>query len=612
MVAEVGRAQETRISRLGEYRGYSSARYDGWSSASRYVTVRDRTRLAMDLFRPTRNGEHAVERVPVVWTHHRYLRSMTLGVSSLTVLDTIPWLKELLQHGYAVAAIDIRGTGGSFGVYEGLFTPNEARDAFDITEWLAAQPWCSGKVGMYGRSYLGVTQYLAAAEKPPHLVAIFPEMAPFDLYDFIYPGGIYRHDLLEQWSAIVHQLDRPGASTRRPSSVAGAWSLTRVRPVDGPEGAELLKAALEQHLRNRDLADIFEPLAFRDDRDPVSKARPYRDWSPAERIADINASGVAVYTMGGWLDLFTRDALLWTANLTGPKKLVIGPWAHTEQQGLDQADERLRWFDHFLKGVDNGILDEPSIHYWLMGAPEGQAWQSTDQWPLATESRQSFYFASGPSGTIDSVNDGRLRPDAPTEEEALDRYTVDYSTTSGKPSRWSNGYGDGAQGFAYRDLRPSSRRSVTYTSDPLPADAEITGHPIVTLWLDSAAHDLDVFVRLEEVDAEGVPHYVTEGALRASHRATSEPPVAMLGLPYRSHRQKDIRALPEEPVELVFDLIPLSNLFDRGHRIRITISGADAENTRTPAQDPPPELRLHRSTGRASHVELPFIRAEKR
>src|SRR5947209_20050205 len=197
-----------KVSAFGRYWGYSEPIYDGWVRSSRYVAVRDGTWLAVDILRPSRGGKVATERLPVVWTHHRYQRA-ALGEDGkvYTIVDSAPWLADVLRHGYVVAAVDARGSGASFGRLEGMFSSKETDDAYDITEWLAAQPWSNGKVGMYGRSYLAFTQYLAASRKPPHLKAIFPEVGGTDVYELIYRGGIYHGPFIEMWSNLVRELD---------------------------------------------------------------------------------------------------------------------------------------------------------------------------------------------------------------------------------------------------------------------------------------------------------------------------------------------------------------------------------------------------------------------
>jgi putative CocE/NonD family hydrolase len=177
--------------RPGEYLAASEAAYDGFVRFAEYVTVRDGTRIAVDYYRPTQHGTLHTEKLPVVWTQDRYLRAIIADGKLYSFLYRHPALFTLLCHGYVIAAADVRGAGASFGATDGWFAPREAEDAYDVTEWLASRPWSSGKVGMSGRSYRGISQYLAASEAPPSLKAIIPEMAYFESYDVIYPGGIF-------------------------------------------------------------------------------------------------------------------------------------------------------------------------------------------------------------------------------------------------------------------------------------------------------------------------------------------------------------------------------------------------------------------------------------
>ena len=205
--------------------------------------MRDGTRLAVDVLRPTEAGRVVETLLPAIWTHTRYQRADTRADGSVrTPVDRWdPWLDTVIKHGYVVVVVDVRGGGGSFGVNEGQYSANETRDAYDITEWIAEQPWCDGSVGMFGRSYLGITQYFAASQAPPHLKAIFPEMASFDHYDYVYSGGIYRESSRFMWQLLVGNLDQ---------SVAMVWlgdEQGPVAPVDEDADGRLLAAALREH-----------------------------------------------------------------------------------------------------------------------------------------------------------------------------------------------------------------------------------------------------------------------------------------------------------------------------------------------------------------------------
>jgi putative CocE/NonD family hydrolase len=205
---------------------------------------------------------------------------------------------------------------------------------------------------------------------------------------------------------------------------------------------------------------------------------------------------------------------------------------------------------------------------------------------------------------VASINDGFLRVGPPHRATAYDLYPVDYSTTSGEHARWN------AINWAhdYPDMRTNDEKALTYTTPPLEADVELVGHPVAHLWLTTGAPDLDVFVYLEEVDSRGRSTYITEGNLRASHRTQGEAPFDNLGLPYHRHCESELAAIPsEEPVELVFDLLPTSCQVRQGNRIRIAVAFADADNFQTPFLDPPPEIRLLRDVDHASFVDLPII-----
>ena len=584
-------AQDERVSKFGEYRGYSKPIYSEWVRSSQYIVARDGTRLAADIFRPSVQGQPVVERLPVIWTHTRYQRSHSREGKLETILDRGPWLQTVVKNGYVVAVMDVRGSGASFGTWDGSFSPKETQDAYDITEWFAAQPWCNGKVGMFGPSYLGSTQYMAASQAPPHLKAIFPQKAPGDRYALLYPGGVFRKDFSEAWGRNVKALDNDLMPSR----------------VDEDSSGALLDAARAEHRGNRGALEMTIACPYRDSLDPITKQPTWQERSPLSHIAGIRQSKVAVYHLGGWYDCNSRDTILEYKNLDNPQKLVIGPWTHQQNHELDFAAEHLRWFDYWLKGVGNGVLNEPPIHYYTLGHPRAPGWRAAKEWPLPEQQLTTYYLQGGSAGSVKSINDGKLGTEAPTDASASDTYTVDYQTTSGRPSRWSSGYGLGGKEFNYPDMTSKDEKGLTYTTAPLDTNLEMTGHPVIHLWVTSSAKDGDFFAYLEDVDARGFSHYVTEGTLRASHRAVHSPPYKYLGLPYHRSYAADAKELPGEPVELVFDLQPSSILFHRGNRIRVTITCADKDNTLSPEVSPAPKVQIHRGKQLASHIVLPII-----
>ncbi|OGD20576.1 MAG: hypothetical protein A2W03_07940 [Candidatus Aminicenantes bacterium RBG_16_63_16] len=598
-----------KISAPGRYQGYSAPLYKEWVRSSQYVPVRDGTRLAVDIIRPSRDGQPVAEPLPVIWTFTPYGRAARLPDGRLmSQMEQLPWLPEVSRHGYVVAAADIRGTGASFGHIEGNFIPQEAADAFDITEWLAAQPWSTGKIGMFGISYLGITQYMAASVAPPHLVAIMPDMAMFDLYSFTYPGGVYQDNFLADWSGLVKML-----STVQPAA-----------PVDEDKDGGLLKAALAEHQANRYPVDYAVPSPFRDS--PLggtTPIRPFIDWSPHAFLKGLQGAGsrVAVYHVAGWFDMWSRDAVTWFNNFRNPQKLIIAPWSHSHDFAkgwkatvepltgfvpkFDYAAEQLRWFDYWLKGINNGVMNEDAVHYFTMGAAEGKAWKSARQWPLPEVRSEAYYFQAGPSGSVRSGNDGFLSRKQPSGYSGMDDCVIDYTTSSGPSTRWHNGRGGD---FGYSDMAGNDAKGLTYTTAPLEAAVEVTGHPVVHLWVTSTADDGDFFAYLEEVDETGFSHYISEGVLRASHRRLAAAPYSYMNLPYHRSFKEDIGPLPKgQAVELVFDLLPTSNIFDPGHRIRLTITGSDQTSFLTPELSPPPRVSVFRNRKMASFVELPVV-----
>ncbi|MBS3820112.1 CocE/NonD family hydrolase, partial [bacterium] len=593
-------AQETeRISTFGKYQGFSNKIYDSWVRSSQYITMRDGTKIAIDILRPKKDGKVEEKPLPVIWSHNRYRRAFRNDKGKLITMADHPHIKPLIQHGYIFASADVRGSGASFGTWQGIFTPEETQDAYEINEWLASQPWCDGNVGMFGGSYLGSTQLMAASTQPPHLKAIFPVVALFDLYEIARHGGVFFDDFIRTWSQFTQLID-----TQNPAA-----------PVDGDEDKTLLKAAVEEHQSNRPLIEIFSPLKYRNSKDPVTGDYPYQDWSPSHYIHEINESGIPIYLWGGWFDAFAEDAFLMFDAFDDSKKMVVGVWPHSPRnEELAQklfnlmSTEALRWFDYWLKGIENGIMEEPPLRYQVMETPEKRKWRTAQKWPLSQKKVAPYYFHQGPSGSISSINDGLLSSSVPNEE-GKDTYEVDYTTTSGTSTRWDNAVGGD---FGYPDMSENDRKGLTYTTDPLSQDIEITGHPVCHLWVSSTAQNGDFFVYLEEVDKEGVSHYISEGSLRASHRTLHESYYESLKLPYHRSYKKDLSSQePGKIYELVFDLQPASNVFNKGNRMRVTITCADKDNARTPELSPPPEVTIHRNAEHPSYVLMPVYTPEE-
>jgi hypothetical protein len=447
---------------------------------------------------------------------------------------------------------------------------------------------------MFGDSVQAQAQLAAASTCNTHLKAVFAESTWMDIYQsFMYPGGIYAKSFgrFYQWSQKL--LDS---------------SLTT--PVDSDEDGSLLaQARAERHVGSagREAVGLMEDLQFRDS--TLKDGRSFWDLiSLYPMLESINRSGIPVYLTNGWFDPLARENFLIYRNLGVPKRLIVRPTDHGQEDApghdVDYGAEAHRWFDYWLKEIDNGIMKEPPIHYYLMGDGKPHAWRTTGAWPPSGQAATRLYFARGQQGNQESPSNGLLVPSAPTAEEEEDVYTVDYSTTTGEKARWT------AINWAhdYPNMRVNDAKALTYTTPPLKADTWVVGHPVLRLWLASAAPDLDFFAYLEEVDKHENSVYVTEGNLRASHRELTQAPYDAFGLPYHSHWLSDAKPIPPgKPIELDFDLLPTAYKFSQGMRIRLAIACADADNFATPILDPPPAVRIIRGSNSPSHIELPVL-----
>ncbi|MDH5468814.1 MAG: CocE/NonD family hydrolase, partial [Candidatus Aminicenantes bacterium] len=206
MITNSGAQEADKISRFGEYKGYSEEVYDSSVRSSLYLTMRDGIKIAIDIIRPAKGGKVAEEPLPVLWTHTRYRRAVIREGKVRSSADS-PQMQALIKRGYVLAVADVRGSGASFGSWQGIWTKEESQDAYEITEWLAVQPWCNGNIGMMGGSYLGITQLMAAGTNPPHLKAIFPVVALFDVYPVGFHGGVFYDDLIRHWSELTRIMD---------------------------------------------------------------------------------------------------------------------------------------------------------------------------------------------------------------------------------------------------------------------------------------------------------------------------------------------------------------------------------------------------------------------
>ena len=579
--------------------------FDGTTRLSDYLSLTDGTRLAYDLILPTVGGRPSERALPTLFKYTPYLRAYKIqgeqeknrvaelyrmaaaqraGLQNLNLLDPRHrngWLADVVQQGYAAIVVERPGTGASFGTMDPTLQ-GTAQEADQVLDWIAAQDWCNGRIGMWGNSWQGQTQLAAASTANPHLRAIMPSATSMDAYGTYYPGGIYNQAFARffVWSATILN-----------SSI--------ITPVDTDlDGSLLAQARAERGAASVDQAMTdarWRAFPYRDS-ELADSSQPMWELASAYRLLDqINAGTVAIYLVAGWYDIFARDVFLLYRNLTVPKRLLVRPLDHSQIDAaapdLDYGAEVQRWFDHWLKDIDAGIMDEPRVWYYLLGTC-AERWHAAWEWP---PEQQKAYVSLYPDA------DHVLGTSPPSAAEGSDMYIVDYTTTTGNNTRWTavNWRHD------YGDLSANDARALSYTSAPLQAPLRIVGHPVAHLWLRTRAIDLDIFAYLERVEDNGRSTYVTEGALRASHRSTADPPYDNLGLPYHDYYQSHLVAIPAAvPFKVTMDLEPTGFEFPAGSRLRLTIAFADAGNFNTPIVEPAPEVELIRETDHLSRLDL--------
>lgn len=551
-------AQE-RVSAFGSYQGYAPPVADGMVRTSFYLPMRDGVRLAVDLYRPANNGRAVEGRYPVLW-HHTVNRGSP--PEDRPDVSFVGGMTRLVRYGYVVAVVGRRGSDASFGARRGYHDRNEAQDAYAVTEWLAAQPWSTGAVGVFGCSNTGEAAMHVITTRPPSLRAAFAGCFSWNKYEGMLRGGIFANWGTGPTRTIEEDM--------------------RANPVDGDESRTLLRQAAEEHQQSTVLRDMWMSMPYRDSYSPLVGSRFWGEGSVSTYADQVRRSGVALYVVGGWRDDLRREGLVAFANVPNTY-VVIGPWLHCQNNGFDLVSEAHRFFDHYLKGVDNGIERQPRIHYTTQNAGEGLVWRSTNTLPLANAQTRTFHLSQG------SLRD--RAGGAPT------RFQVNYQPAC-----------ENALGGPMAQPCPQAANGPAFTSTPFTQDTEITGFPIADLWIVSSAPDANLFAYIEDVAPDGSATPVTDGRLRASLRAIAEPPYEYLGLPWHRSFREDAQPLtPGEAANVRFDLFPMSHVFRAGHRVRVTIAGADYRERDRAVLTPAPSLQILSSRSRPSTISLPFV-----
>ena len=572
-----------------------------------YVPMRDGVRLAVDVWLPARRTA-AGGRVGTVMRVTRYHRAEGPGEPAPEA-DTNAAAGELFNRaGFALVVADARGTGASFGPRTGELSEREIRDYGELADWVAAQPWSNGRVGIYGTSYEGQAAELTAGLGNAHLVAAAALFSPHDPYrELFYPGGCGTGGRYARWMYESQLLDGIAGATGRLAALtgqpAGAIALPPpAKPVDGPDGPALLAAAIAEHQSNTDVHALMGRVPFRDDR--VAGL----DWeatAPAARRPGVASPGVPLLVRAGWLDGgFAAGALARFVTRAGPQQVEIGPWGHgggsfadplrpsgsADREPLSPASQDRRLVEFFARHLegDSGPAGESTLSFRTLGTG---TWQVVTRWPPPGTGTQRWYL--GPDG---------LTPEAGQAVTVTRR--VDVTASTGAVNRWLAIDLDRAP--AYPDRRQADESLLTFTSDPLAAGVHVLGFPVVTLRLATSGTDGAVYAYLEDVGADGDVTYLTEGCLRFLHRAAAGPAEPeRLGVPRTFARPDARRVVPGDLMDLTVPLLPVSALIPAGHRVRIAVAGHDASCF---TRYGPADETFTLSLGAGSFLDLPVRR----
>ncbi len=559
-------------------------------------TLPDGTVLMADVYRPD-DGE----RYPVVLERTPY--DKTFFPFTWGCLDPT----KMASFGYVVVIQDVRGRFQSTGDYSPY--ENEARDGHDAIAWAASQPWSDGNVGMFGASYMGGAQWLAATTGAPALRAIAPATSPIDLLEFqVRRGGAIQLGLVVGWllAAAPHELIRtlgisPELFQQLPAAIDDIDAFdewTRTLPL-------LPFPPLEERTPglSRWLGDVLsdERTAFHDRTSVLG--RHSEITTPALQIA-------------GWNDLMIQSDLehfvamrngAATEDARRLTRLIVGPWAHaafTPYVGdldfgfraagvlIDLREDltglHRRWYDARLKGIPSGIDAEPPVKLFVMGR---NRWRDEDEWPLARARTERWHLHA--EGTLSQRPPERAEPSVFTLEP-----DEPVPTTGGAvllPGRYTRGP---------RDQSPVESRDdvLVFTSEPLDADVEVTGRVTARAWIAADTVDTDVVVRVCDVHPDGRSYNVLDGIQRARFRNGLSDPKPLT---------------PGEPTPIDVDLWSTSHVFLAGHRIRVQIAASDfprydrcpgsGESSTVAKRVLPQRNQLFHDPERPSYVELPVV-----
>jgi putative CocE/NonD family hydrolase len=428
-------------------------------------------------------------------------------------------------HGYAAVRVDLRGSGDSDGLLLDEYSKQEHDDALEVIRWLARQPWCTGAVGMMGKSWGGFNSLQVAAHRPPDLKAIITVCSTDDRYadDAHYMGGCLLNENLT-WGSVLMSYN---ACPPDPEIVGERW-----------------RSMWRERLEHA----IFFPEVW------LEHSRRDNYWKHGSVCEDFGAVTCPVYAIGGWADAYSNAIPRLLAQLEAPRKGLIGPWAHLYPHdgvpgpAIGFLQETLRWWDHWLKGVDTGIMAEPMVRVWMQESVPPKPfyknrpgrWVGEAQWPSPRTMIKRYWL------------DGSRLAGAPPAETQLDVRSP--QTTGIDAGEWC---GFGAPGEMPLDQREDDGCSLTFDTEPLRERIEILGAPAATLEIAADRQVAMIAVRLNDVAPGGASTRVTYGLLNLTHRASHEQPELL------------------EPVKRYLIRVPLNDVayaFPARHKLRLAVS----------------------------------------
>lgn len=494
------------------------------------VAMRDGVKLAADIYRPDASGKF-----PVILQRTPYGRTKAFEGNFYA------------RRGYVFVAQDVRGKFDSEGAWHPFV--NEARDGADTIAWSVAQPWSDGNVGMIGGSYLGFVQWAAAREGNPHLKCLIPIVSPPDpFFNIPYAFGTFFLWGCSWWSAIVEGKEMNAIPTFKDLKPFYALPL---KDVD--------KSVFGHHI------PFFQEWLQHPTNDSY--------WQQVNFNAKMKSLGeLPALHVSGWFDgdgIGTKTnyaAMIASGHLH--QKLIYGPWPHAVNtssklgpldfgpQSLRDLDTiYLRWFDHWLKGVPNGIDKEPSVDVFLMGANE---WRTFSAWPPPEAAMTKWYFHAKGHANADK-SDGMLSTETAAADEPADHYTYDPAHPY-VPEVLQKALASGKAEDALVLTAPSRDPNLlAYTTEALENDVIVAGPLSVHLTAASSARDTDWFATLEDIYPDGKAIGLCQGVIRARFRNSFEKPEMLT---------------PHQPQEYTLDLWALGNVFKKGHRIRVEIASS--------------------------------------